>query len=81
VPSREREHGSLYGLNMMELPMFDSSGGSLESFIRLDRASPENLDVAPSFACSLVVVTWAEEVLLGFNVSRQQWELPGRGTG
>jgi 8-oxo-dGTP diphosphatase len=62
---------------MAELPLFDAHGGSLESFVRLDRASSENLDGSPSFACSLVVVVWAEQVLLGFNVSRQQWELPG----
>jgi 8-oxo-dGTP diphosphatase len=71
---------------MAELPMFDSRGGSLESFVRLGGASrenpgggasPDNPDGPSTFACSLVVVEWAEQVLLGFNVSRQQWELPG----
>lgn len=28
-------------------------------------------------ACSLVVVEWGQRVLLGFNVMRQQWKLPG----
>jgi 8-oxo-dGTP diphosphatase len=62
---------------MTELPMFDARGGSLESFVRLNGASPENSDESSPFACSLVVVEWNGQVLLGFNVSRQQWELPG----
>jgi 8-oxo-dGTP diphosphatase len=67
----------MYGLFMAELPMFDARGGSLESFVRVNGASPENPEGTSQFACSLVVVVWAEQVLLGFNVSRQQWELPG----
>jgi 8-oxo-dGTP diphosphatase len=60
-----------------ELPVFDASGGSLVSFTRLDGFSAENLDGSPSLACSLVVVEWNRHILLGFNVDRQQWELPG----
>jgi 8-oxo-dGTP pyrophosphatase MutT (NUDIX family) len=56
---------------MAELPVFDANGGSLVSF-----TSTEGLEDS-SFACSLVVVEWAQQVLLGFNVNRQQWELPG----
>jgi 8-oxo-dGTP diphosphatase len=66
-----------YGLIMAELPLFDARGGSLESFVRLDRATSEKIDGSPPFACSLVVVEWSQQALLGFNVSRQQWELPG----
>jgi 8-oxo-dGTP diphosphatase len=62
---------------MTDLPLFDARGGSLESFVRLDSAPPENPDGSSPFACSLVVVQWVAQVLLGFNVSRQQWELPG----
>jgi 8-oxo-dGTP diphosphatase len=62
---------------MTELPMFDAGGGSLVSFVRLDSASLEDQGVPSPFACSLVIVQWGQQVLLGFNVSRQQWELPG----
>jgi 8-oxo-dGTP diphosphatase len=62
---------------MTELPLFDARGGSLESFVRLHSASAENLDGTSPFVCSLVVVRWAKQVLLGFNIVRQQWELPG----
>lgn len=62
---------------MAELPVFDASGGSLVSFTCLDAASTENLDGSSTFACSLAVVEWGRRVLLGFNVTRQQWELPG----
>jgi 8-oxo-dGTP diphosphatase len=57
--------------------MFDAHGGGLVSFHRLDDASFEGPDVAVSPDCSLVVVLWNERVLLGFNVNREQWELPG----
>jgi 8-oxo-dGTP diphosphatase len=67
----------MYGLTMTELPLFDARGGSLESLIRVDSASPENPDGSSPFACSLVAVVWTDQVLLGFNTSRQQWELPG----
>jgi 8-oxo-dGTP diphosphatase len=63
---------------MAELPVFDASGGSLVSFTHLDGASPEALlNGSSSLACSLVVVKWNHQVLLGFNTTRQQWELPG----
>lgn len=74
---RDRGRESLYGLFMTELPIFDARGGSLVSFIRLDSASLEDLEGTSPYACSLVVVEWGRQVLLGFNVSRQQWELPG----
>jgi len=57
--------------------MFDSCGGSLVSLIRLEGASLDDLDGVSPLARSLVVVRWGQKVLLGFNVSRQQWELPG----
>lgn len=59
----------------MELPIYDAHGGSLVSFARLDDATLADAEVAP--ACSMVVVGWDHQVLLGFNVTRQQWELPG----
>lgn len=74
---RDRGREPLYGLFMTELPMFDARGGSLVSFVRLDSASLEVLGESSPVACSLVVVEWNQQVLLGFNVSRQQWELPG----
>jgi 8-oxo-dGTP pyrophosphatase MutT (NUDIX family) len=61
----------------MELPMYDTRGGSLVSFARLDDTFFEGLDGAVAPACSLVVVGWDQRVLVGFNVTRQQWELPG----
>lgn len=61
----------------MELPMYDARGGSLVSFARLDDASLEGLGATVPPACSLVIVDWGQQVLLGFNVTRQQWELPG----
>jgi len=57
--------------------MFDARGGSLVSFVRLESASQEDLDRSLPPDCSLVVVQWGQKVLFGFNVSRQQWELPG----
>jgi 8-oxo-dGTP diphosphatase len=57
--------------------MFDERGGSLVSFVRLDSALPEEMYGSQPPACSLIVVEWDQQVLLGFNVSRQQWELPG----
>jgi 8-oxo-dGTP diphosphatase len=62
---------------MAELPVFDATGGSLVSFTHLDGSSAQNLDDSSSLACSLVVVQRAQQVLLGFNANRQQWELPG----
>jgi len=62
---------------MAELPVFDASGGSLVSFTCLDATSAMDLDRSPSLACSLVVVERDRHVLLGFNTTRQQWELPG----
>lgn len=57
--------------------MYDNRGGSLVSFARLDDTSFEGLNGAGSPACSLVVVQWDQQVLVGFNVTRQQWALPG----
>jgi 8-oxo-dGTP diphosphatase len=62
---------------MADLPVFDASGGCLLSFAHLDSASAEKLNNSTALACSLVVVERAGEVLLGFNIDRQQWELPG----
>ena len=62
---------------MTELPMFDARGGSLVSLVRLDGVSVEDVGESSPFACSLVVVEWGQQVLFGFNVNRQQWELPG----
>ena len=61
----------------MELPMNDTRGGSLVSFTRHGETSFEGGDDAVRPACSLVVVGWDRRVLIGFNVTRQQWELPG----
>lgn len=47
------------------------------SLDRAEGASLLALDGSSSLARSLVVVRWSESVLLGFNVRRQQWELPG----
>ncbi|MHB8378646.1 MAG: NUDIX hydrolase [Acidimicrobiales bacterium] len=62
---------------MTELPIFDARGGSLVSLVHLDSASLEEMHGSSRFACSLVIVQWNQLVLLGFNVKRQQWELPG----
>jgi 8-oxo-dGTP pyrophosphatase MutT (NUDIX family) len=62
---------------MTELPIFDSRGGSLVSFDRLDSASPQDQESSSGFVCSLIAVEWAQQVLFGYNVTRQQWELPG----
>jgi 8-oxo-dGTP diphosphatase len=59
----------------MELPVYDAHGASLISFARLDGVVTAFADGTP--ACSVVVVRWDHQVLLGFNVTRQQWELPG----
>ncbi|HEV3187248.1 MAG TPA: NUDIX hydrolase [Acidimicrobiales bacterium] len=47
------------------------------SFARLDDNLLNGPEGALRPACSLVIVQWGKHVLLGFNVSRQQWELPG----
>lgn len=62
---------------MTELPVFDACGGSLVSLVRLEGASLEDLDGSSPLARSIVVVQWGQQVLLGFNVNRQHWELPG----
>ena len=62
---------------MAELPVFDARGGSLVSFERLDNSSLGDSERSSSLVCSLVVVGWERQVLFGFNVGRQQWELPG----
>jgi 8-oxo-dGTP pyrophosphatase MutT (NUDIX family) len=62
---------------MAELPVYDANGGSLVSFNHLDGATAEELDGSTSLACSIVVIERAQQVLLGFNANRQQWELPG----
>jgi len=61
----------------MELPIYDAHGGSLVTFARLDDATPEGVDTETAPACAMVFVGWGHQVLLGFNVTRQQWELPG----
>ena len=61
----------------MELPVFDARGGSLTSLSRRGGASLDALDGSVPLARSLVVVGWGGHVLTGFNVRRQQWELPG----
>ena len=60
-----------------KLPMYDKLGGGLLSITRLGDASLSGLDGSVPLARSLVVVRWARQVLVGFNVSRKQWELPG----
>jgi 8-oxo-dGTP diphosphatase len=60
----------------MELPLYDNHGGSLLSFERVDDAALER-DGATMPVSSVVAVQWGQQVLLGFNVTRQQWELPG----
>ena len=62
---------------MTELPIFDACGGTLVSLDRVEGASFVVLDGSPPLARSLVLVRSGQSVLLGFNVRRQQWELPG----
>src|SRR5271154_1036091 len=62
---------------MPKLPVFDAHGGSLVSLAYLDSAKLEDLHGSPPLVRSLVVVEWGQHVLLGFNVGRPQWELPG----
>lgn len=62
---------------MAELPVCDANGGSLVSFTRLDDSAVADLEASPSRGCSLVLAQWSGRVLLGFNLNRQQWELPG----
>jgi 8-oxo-dGTP diphosphatase len=45
--------------------------------VRLNSAALEDLDGSSPFACSVVVVELADKCCSVFNVSRQQWELPG----
>lgn len=56
--------------------MYDGCGGSLVSLMRLVGPSPV-LDGSTRITRSLVIVRWGDRVLLGFNVHRGQWELPG----
>lgn len=62
---------------MTELPIVDVCGGTLVSLDRVEGSSLVALDHSSLLARSLVVVRWDQSVLLGFNVTRQQWELPG----
>lgn len=62
---------------MTDLPLFDARGGSLASFELFTDASETASRDLSRVDCSLVVVEWNRQVLFGFNVSRQQWELPG----
>ncbi len=55
--------------------MYDACGGSLVSLIRLQENA--SLDESSPIARSLVIVRWGRRVLLGFNVGRKHWELPG----
>jgi 8-oxo-dGTP diphosphatase len=60
-----------------ELPIFDAHGGSLVSFARFDDQGAGGANAVAPPACAMVVVGWDDQVLLGFNVTRQQWEVPG----
>lgn len=62
---------------MSQLPLHDARGVSLLSFVRLAGDEHTSPKAAEATACSLVIVEWDNQVLLGFNVSRNQWELPG----
>jgi 8-oxo-dGTP diphosphatase len=62
---------------MAELPILDARGGSLVSFVLVDDGGPGEPNGSNPVVSSLVVVEWDQQVLLGFNVSRQQWEIPG----
>ncbi|MHB2029800.1 MAG: NUDIX hydrolase, partial [Acidimicrobiales bacterium] len=59
-----------------ELPN-DAPGGKLVKVTRLDDTSIEStVDFGP-IDCSLLIVQWKNQVLLGFNLQRKYWELPG----
>jgi 8-oxo-dGTP diphosphatase len=58
------------------IPLNDDRGGSLVSFAFQEDNGCELSD-ADNTACSLVIVQWDRRVLMGFNVSRNTWELPG----
>lgn len=62
---------------MAKLPMYDARGGALLSWVPLDDSPLGAPSTVGHFACSLIVVEWDQRVLLGFNVRRNQWELPG----
>jgi 8-oxo-dGTP diphosphatase len=61
----------------MELPISDAHGVSLVSFIRRNDAALKSTDNERAPVCSIIVVVLGGQVLLGFHLSRQQWELPG----
>lgn len=61
----------------VDLPVFDARGGSLASLVILDGAGLHSADGGFPLARSLVVVVSKDRVLMGFNVRRRQWELPG----
>ncbi len=62
---------------MTELPIFDARGGGLVSLVLVNGGSLGEPQVSTPVVCSLVVVEWDQSVLLGFNASRRQWEIPG----
>ena len=61
----------------VNLPMFDGRDGFLVSLVPHNRADLGAAPGDPPIERSLIVVSSGASVLLGFNVRRQQWELPG----
>ena len=57
--------------------MYDARGGSLVSLVRRNEASLDGHAVSAPLARSIVVVLWGRVVLMGFHVTRLQWEVPG----
>lgn len=57
--------------------MIDARGGRLLSCDAISVDAREELNAGLSFACSLVIVEWSRQVLIGLNRRRHQWELPG----
>ncbi|HVB70061.1 MAG TPA: NUDIX hydrolase [Acidimicrobiales bacterium] len=62
---------------MTEYPISDADGRSLLSLELVSGGSFEDLNGSVLADCALVVVQWDNRVLLGCNVDRQLWELPG----
>ena len=61
----------------VKLPMSDGRDGFLVSLVLHDRATLGSSPGDPAIERSLIVVSSCGSVLMGFNVRRQQWELPG----
>jgi 8-oxo-dGTP diphosphatase len=62
---------------MVSEPSNDAPGGKLVKVTRLDDTSIESTDGFGPIDCSLLIVQWKHQVLLGFNLQRKYWELPG----